>query len=499
MKHATLVLTLTLALLLGPLAAAGPLDGLDAPKEGRTMRSSSCDPDWVNGNADARPIAPGATLTIAELEGPGRINHLWNTVAASERGYSRLLVIRMYWDGEEQPSVEAPLGDFFVIGNGIDRPFESLPVMVSSDGRARNCYWPMPFQKSARITVTNEGEGPVHSFYYYVDWQKLPSLPEDTPYFHASYRQEYPTVAGRNYRIADIEGKGHYVGTVQSVRIRTASWYGEGDDFFFIDGEQTPSLRGTGSEDYFCDAWGFRQFDGPFYGVPVWEGYDPLCRHTAYRWHITDPVIFEKSLRVEIEHKGAVVDEKGALVSGFEERTDDMASMAFWYQTEPHKAYDPLPPAYDRLFVDWRRAVEAETLIQDDDPAAEGDTFCGAHFQVQAGIQWNGGNQVLWAPPEKGAELALPLVISADGTYGLTLSLTKSWDYGNYQVYLDDKPLGQPVHLQSDTVVAEEFQRVLSNVKAGAHQLRFVNVGKDGASQGYFLGIDAYLVTRLED
>jgi hypothetical protein len=156
-----------------PATAGNPLGGLELLKDYEARRSSSSDPDWHNGNADARPIEPGETLVIADLEGPGRIVHIWNTVAAQDRWYSRLLVLRMYWDGEKEPSVEVPLGDFFAAGHGMDVPVNSLPVRVTSEGRARNCYWPMPFRKSARITVTNEGKGRVNAFYYYVDWQKL--------------------------------------------------------------------------------------------------------------------------------------------------------------------------------------------------------------------------------------------------------------------------------------------------------------------------------------
>ncbi len=489
MKYVCSMLVVVLVLALN--GYAGPLDNLDSPMEGRAMRASSSDPNWRNGNGDARPIPPGETLVMADLRGPGRINHIWNTIAPTERGYARLVVIRMYWDGEEQPSVEAPLGDFFVIGNGMDRAFQSLPVVVSSEGRARNCYWPMPFRKSARITITNEGEGPVRAFYWYVDWQKLRKLPRNTPYFHASYRQEYPTVSGRNYRIADIQGRGHYVGTVESVRMHGGSWFGEGDDFFFIDGEEEPSLRGTGTEDYFCDAWGFRQFDGPYYGVPVWEGFKELGRITAYRWHLTDPVVFKKSLRVEIEHKGVTFNEDGSVRSGFEERSDDFSSMAFWYQTEPHKSFGPMPPAYDRLLVDWRDAVEFEGLIEKGDMG-------GQPFQRQNGAQWSKGTQILWMPKEAGQACSFPLQVNKAGVYALTLVMTKSWDYGNYQVILDGKPLGEPLKLHNKTVVVEEVQRLMGEMKAGEHTLRFLNVGKADTSEGFFLGLDACLLTPME-
>src|SRR5512137_1444552 len=347
-----LLLALTCIALASPAAAqsslGNPLSGLEQLKDFRTRRDSSSDPNWRTGNNDRRGIDPGGTLTLAELEGPGIITHVWCTIAHKAPYYSRLLTLRIYWDGEQHPSVECPIGDFFGIGHGVDKTFMSIPIRVSSEGRARNCYWPMPFKKSARITVTNESDKRCAAFYYYIDWQKHPSLPADTGYFHAMYRQEFPAVMGRNYLLADIEGRGHYVGTLQSVYHSSPGWYGEGDDFFFIDGEKEPSLRGTGTEDYFCDGWGFRQQDGPYYGTPLWEGYNTGDRGTAYRWHIPDPIVFHKSLRAEIEHKGSQTFADGT-VDGFIERDDLMSSVAFWYQTEPHKRWAPLPPGPDRL------------------------------------------------------------------------------------------------------------------------------------------------------
>nr|MBP7561280.1 DUF2961 domain-containing protein [Armatimonadota bacterium] len=211
---ALVLLSVTASVSLAQLPASGsPLDGLETLRSFEAQRASSSDPNWRDGNADNRPIPPGETLTLAELEGPGRISHIWFTIAHDVPYYSRLLTLRIYWDGEEHPSVECPIGDFFAMGHGVDLPFESLPVAVSSDGRARNCYWPMPFRESARITVTNESSVPCGAIFYYIDWQALESLPEDTAYLHAMYRQEFPCVMGRNFLIADIEGRGHYVGT----------------------------------------------------------------------------------------------------------------------------------------------------------------------------------------------------------------------------------------------------------------------------------------------
>ena len=268
-KKCSLILLLFLAL---PLAGQEPaaLSTLDQPHNYRAQRASSSAADWQKSNDDRIPVEPGQTVTLIDAPGPGRIAHIWFTIAAAERNYSRRITLRMYWDGETDPSVEAPLGDFFAIGHGMDVELNSIPVRITSNGRARNCYWPMPFRKSARITLTNDGKKPIRSLYYQIDWQKLPALPADAPYFHARYRQQNSLKPGR-YLVLDAEGKGHYVGTVMSVKANASSWIGEGDDFFFIDGESEPSLRGTGTEDYVGDAWGFRRFDGPYYGVPVWK------------------------------------------------------------------------------------------------------------------------------------------------------------------------------------------------------------------------------------
>ncbi len=467
----------------------GPLNDLATLKEGHTMRASSSDPNWQGGNGDARPIEPGDTLVVAELEGPGVINHIWNTIASKERGYSRLLVLRMYWDGEEHPSVEAPIGDFFGIGHGLDIPFDSLPVRVTSDGRGRNCYWPMPFKKSAKITVTNEGRLRTDAFYYYVDWQKLPKLPRKTAYFHAMYRQEFPATMGQRYLIADIAGRGHYVGTVLNCRQNMPSWFGEGDDFFYIDGENEPSLRGTGTEDYFCDGWGFRVQSGSFYGAPLFEGFKRGDRTSVYRWHITDPVTFTKSLRVEIEHVGPVFDENDKMTSGYGERPDDDSSVAFWYQLEPHKAYPAMPVGYDRLYYDFSNTLEAEGLL-DKTAATAGP------LSKQEGGAWSGGAQLFWTPTEANQSISIPFEVTEENTYTIVLIMTFSHDYGIFQYELDGAPLGTPIDQYHPTVVTRERQMPPRKLGAGTHTLTVRNVGKNVDSAGYYFGLDGLLLLK---
>jgi hypothetical protein len=459
-----------------------PLAGLDQLKDFETRRASSSDPDWRNGNGDARPIDPGKTLTLAELDGPGSIAHIWFTIAHDAAFYSRLLTLRMYWDGEEHPSVECPVGDFFGMGHGVDKSFVSLPIRVSSDGRGRNCYWPMPFRKSARITVTNESDKKCHAFYFYIDWQKHKSLPKNTAYFHAMYRQEYPCVMGRNYLLADIVGRGHYVGTIQSVYMVSPGWYGEGDDFFFIDDAKEPQLRGTGTEDYFCDGWGFRQQDGPFYGTPLWEGYGTGDRSTAYRFHIPDPIVFRKSLRAEIEHKGSqsFPDGKG---DGFIERDDLMSSVALWYQTEPHKPWPALPSGPDRLPFREQTLVVGWKAV----PGAK-------HSEHPLEVQEVGGttdNKQLWfKPQDERGWVEVAFNSDREQTAELWLRVLHSWDYGVYRVRLDGKEAGV-FDLVNPDPTPKAHKLGMHKLAAGPHTLRFECAGKAEKSKGYFLGFDA--------
>lgn len=482
-------LVLMLILIAGSAGAqsfspGNPLAGLERQRDFQAMRASSSDADWKNGNADARPIAPGETLTLADLEGPGMIVHIWCTISHQVPFYSRLLTLRMYWDGEEHPSVECPIGDFFGIGHGMDQAFNSIPIRVTSNGKGRNCYWPMPFRKSARITVSNESDKRCGAFYYYIDWQKHQALPEDTACFHAMYRQEYPCVMGQNYLLADIEGRGHYVGTIQSVYHVSPGWYGEGDDFFFIDGEQEPRLRGTGTEDYFCDGWGFRQQDGPFYGTPLWEGFNTGNRGTAYRFHIPDPITFKKSLRAEIEHKGSQTFPDGTK-SGFIERDDLMSSVAFWYQSEPHKPWPALPSGPQRLpfseqplAVGWRLVEQAH------------------HSEHPLMIQKIGfatdSQQLFFRPADEKAWIEIPFNLDQEQTLSLVAKMTQSWDYGIYIAKLDGKQIARWDLYSKDTGPTD---RPLGEHKldAGAHTLRLECVGKSNSSKGYYLGFDALL------
>jgi hypothetical protein len=333
------------------------LAGLPETKDYVQKRASSY--DRSGGNADYRQIAPGETLVLMDEPGPGEITHFWTTMWA-EGPALKALVLRMYWDEEKAPSVESPLGDFFGLGLGDYVIYESAPLAVAPN-RALNSFFPMPFQKHARITLTNEGSKEVPNFYFNIDYRAYSHpLPSDLLYFHAQYRQASPNhgwtnqwqsngdkivedkknVNGEdNYVWMEASGRGHFAGVTMSVLQNQDGWWGEGDDMFFIDGEKVPSIIGTGTEDYFLGAFDFgdHAFSYAQFGAPLKGEERAGCRSSVYRFHLDSPITFTKSLRATIEHGHANV------------RSDNYFSVAYWYQTEPHAAFPTMPSLQERV------------------------------------------------------------------------------------------------------------------------------------------------------
>lgn len=291
-----------------------------------------------------------STFTMAEINGPGAIQHIWMTPAPLDK--TRWYVLRMYWDGETEPSVEVPMSDFFACGWGKYAQINSLAICVNP-GSAFNCYWPMPFRKKARLTMENLDDKDM-VLYYQVDYT-LASVPKDAGYFHAQFRREDPLNQKGTYTILDnIKGQGQYVGTYLAWEVHSPGWWGEGEIKFFMDGDKTfPTICGTGTEDYFCGSYNFDTkgedgknrytvFSTPYTGLaqvlPADQIYKVGQRFGLYRWHITDPIRFEKDLKVTIQALGW---QDGGRYLQLE---DDVASTAFWYQKEPHAKFPTLPP-----------------------------------------------------------------------------------------------------------------------------------------------------------
>ena len=296
-------------------------------------------------------IQPGQTFTMAEIEGPGAIQHIWMTPTGNWR-YS---ILRIYWDDEKEPSVECPVGDFFGMGWNKYAPLSSLAVCVNP-GSAFNCYWTMPFRKKCRITMENINETDQMTLYYQIDYT-LTEVPADAGYFHAQFRRTRHNETS-DYTIVDgIKGKGHYVGVCMAWGVHNNGWWGEGEIKFFLDGDKEfPTICGTGTEDYFCGSYNFdtrvknaagveerkyTEFNTPYSGlhqVITGDGtYNVMQRFGLYRWHIVDPVRFDKDLKITIQDLGW--RQGGRYLA----QKSDISSVAFWYQSEPHAAFPKIP------------------------------------------------------------------------------------------------------------------------------------------------------------
>jgi len=289
-------------------------------------------------------IQPKQIFTVAEIQGPGAIQHIWVTPS----GDWRFSILRMYWDGESQPSVEVPVGDFFANGWGKYAPVASLAVCVNP-GSGFNSYWEMPFRKSARITMENLDEKAM-TLFYQVDYT-LTEVPPDAAYFHAQFRRSNPLPYKTDHVILEgVKGWGQYVGTYLAWGSRSRGWWGEGEIKFFLDGDSKfPTINGTGTEDYFCGSYGFenptthqyQEFTSPYSGMPQVIRPDGLDesqqRFGLYRWHIMDPVRFEQDLKVTMQALGW---RSGGRYLPLQ---DDISSVGFWYQTEPHAPFPKFP------------------------------------------------------------------------------------------------------------------------------------------------------------
>ncbi len=445
-----------------PLAAL-----LTLPSRRNRRISSNEQPDWHNGNMDMTVLPPGKSIEMPVLQGPGVITHIWMTSHAGRVDELNALSLRIYWDGDPDPAVEAPLGEFFAVGQGTPAAVESVPVQVSPTG-ALTCFWRMPFARSARIVVRNDNPNRTAGLYWQIDWRELDSLPSDTPRFYARYRQEYPAVMGRDYVVADLAGRGAYVGTVMSVTLAQDGWWGEGDDFFYIDGENVPSLQGTGSEDYFNDAWGFRPRSGLWFGQPRWQGDDAGDSGVAYRWHVLDPVNFSQSLKVAFEHKGNEDDE----INGFFfERPDFINSVAFWYQVGKPKPFGELPP-YESRRVPW----EIHHLVS---AFTQAKVSRGAPPRVDYSGMMGARPVLVWPASEAGAQLTLPFTVTNSARYAVRLMAEAAPSFGKCDILLDGKVAVAAADFRSSDDQELDLSLGVSQLTAGRHELAFRALAAD--------------------
>jgi hypothetical protein len=486
--------------------AAGSLADLARPLEGRSMRETSThkvgpdgkfDPNGEpdpQSNWDNKNVAPGDTKVLMDAKGPGVITHIWMTFLGPEphrwakngSADHQEILLRMYWDGCERPGVEAPVGDFFANSFGKRSEVISLPVVVE-DADSYNCFWHMPFHKSARVEIVNQSEKPISLLYYNIDWIKKESIAENTPYFYAQYRQEYPARNSEDYVILDTKGKGHYVGTVLSVRTRSPSWFGEGDEKIYIDGEEKASIWGTGTEDYFLSAWGLKTTLTPYFGVPCFDQWGIVGGHTsAYRWHISDPIIFQTGIKVTFEHYGWISADENPdrKVHSWNEREDDYSSVAFWYQVGEPTFEARAPHARRRKLPNLDRVVPAR-----------GYTEAQHHGDGEAVVQnlniYPDGHLLYKPQAKEQAWVEIPFEIEKKEPLRLVLVMTHSYDFGKYQAYLDGVKLGAVMDLYSEEITTREHHLLDFWPDPGDYKLRLECVGSNPRSTGHYLGIES--------
>ena len=485
--------------------ADNPMALLAKPKNFSASRVSSY--DRTGANLDMYVIPPtGEEFVLADIKGPGAITHMWTTFYGSGRDY----VLRIYWDGSTHPSVEAPIGDFFGTAMGVNADMNAYPVQSSSAGRSRNAWRYMPFNTSARVTVANMRppdffEGTTvplrhhHTIYCYIDYQVYSRAIKDINYFHARFLETDPSARGKTVRLADAEGDGHFVGLVMGHRSRTPGWFGEGDDIISVDGKV--SFIGTGTEDYFGDAWGFRVFSSPYHGVTVYDGREPGDKLSAYRFHIVDPIPFRKSFTFEIEH--------WPWVSVWPNTGREYYSgTSFWYQRAIHKEWpklegfipqEPWDLAKGRWFVP--SALEAEDLA-----------IIGYKSKIGPGIRPIrrfmmpnfSGDHYLELNAGKGGRFELAVPASEAGFHTIKIHVVRGENFGILRFQVNGQDAGKSVDCFLQTEGGQprpiwppmeiEFRGIM--LHKGMNTLVFIADEKNQKSAGYHIGIDCLLLNR---
>lgn len=472
-------------LLLGLITAevfAQSLDNILSPsrlpylKNSRLIQISSY--DRTGGNADFVPIPVGGTAVLADIQGPGAVVQFWVTIGAKDKYFLRRILLRMYWDGEESPSVEVPIGDFF--GTGLQYKHFVTPYIGMSSGGYYS-YFPMPFQKSARIEVVNQTGAEVSSFYYHIDYQKLESpLEPDVAYFHSQWHRDVRTKDKTNYVVLEASGEGHFVGLNMSMQSYDRGLgYLEGDEMVYVDGEIQPSMYGTGTEDYFISGWYFNrgEFAAPYHGLILKD--DSLGRIAAYRFQIQDAIPFKKSIRFTIEHGHANTE------------AADYSSTAYWYQKEPHQKFEPIPSPGMRIplrAVVPNGAIEAESLKPN-----ESATPSTVEDMTTFGADWSSGKQLKIMVRKEGDSFSFDLP-GSEPRYDVSIYFTKGPSYGDAAIYSGTNKVGELNGYSGTTEPGGKL--LLQNVvlKEKPTPLKFVISGKDPKSKSFDVGLDAFVL-----
>ena len=491
----------------GPPGVQSPMMMLAQPKNFSASRVSSFARNGLN--LDTLPIPLGGEeVVMADIKGPGAITHIWTTY----KGGGRDLIIRFYWDGSDSPSIEAPIGDFFGVSMGLVAAFTSTPIQNTSNGRSRNCWWYMPFNKSAKITLSNRRtedyfdgtDTPIrhrNRIYYYVDYQSYDKPQKDIRYFHSRLWETDPPERGKPVKLVEVEGEGHYVGVVLGHRARGPGWFGEGDDIITVDG--TLSFVGTGTEDYFSDAWGLRVLSQPDFGCSVMEGREVGDRLSIHRFHMSDPIPFRKSFTFEIEH-WPWISEWPNTGRGY------YSSCGFWYQKGLHKPWprlerliseEPWDPAKGRWFVDG--ALEAEDL-----GLAGFKSLLGANARPEARhlTPNQSGDYYLFFDSGGEGEFTISVPAEESGTYNVKIHYLRAPAFGQAQLFVNGKPAGEAVDLYRAFVEMfpreiwppKEFTFEGVRLDKGDNAFTFRINGKNAEAEGFGCGIDCIVLERQE-
>jgi len=478
----------TTAFCQGVLSPVGDLSTLPYTREGRSRMVSTHSPN----GGDAVQIAAGDRRDLVTIEGPAVIENIWMTLAPQDEAAYRGVILRLFWDGEESPSVEVPYGDFFGLGFGRYATYSSLPLGVTSGGFYS--YFPMPFAGEARLEVENQYSGPA-TLFFQIRYRELPSLKGNPAYFHARYRHEREPKLGEPYTILEASGEGHYVGTVLSMQdpFQPAGLnFLEGDELISIDGEEEPSIRGTGTEDYFEGGWYFR--DGPFssayHGCPVRDV--DAGRVSAYRWHIPDAVSFNSGILVRIEH-GQTYNAAKA----------DYSSTAYWYQREPHTPFPAMQAAAERAPVTPMPRFKIAGAVEAED-FAPGGTYYMSTYRYD----WSNHLAKLFAWEAGSGSVAYPFTVDEPGEYVFRANLVPSSSCGQVSVVVDNvrlaniydgyaqSPLDAYLLCRNAPSGLFEFGRV--KLQKGKHTARLESAGKNPQAEGYSMLLDCFVVEKAE-
>ncbi len=478
-------LLLILLLAAGTTGACGQtvLDDLFSPSHLPVLRQSRLrhvsSRDTTGRNDDYFKIPAGETATIFNAAGPGVIARIWITVGASDPYYLRRILLRMYWDGELEPSVDVPLGDFFGTGFGV-ADYRSAFMGMTSGGLY--CYFPMPFDSLARMDVVNETGQDISSFYYNIDYQELPGrLPSNTGYFHAWWHRDVKTSAKSNFVILDAEGEGQVVGCNLNMQGYTRNLsFLEGDEMVYVDGERAPSVNGTGTEDFFNSGWYFNrgEFSAPTHGLMV--KVDSLSRIAAYRFMVGDAIPFKKSVLFTIEH-GTENTEAA-----------DYSSTAYWYQREPHKRFPPMLKAGLRIPL---RIVIPDSTIEAESLRPAGTTLQAEVEDLTGyGADWSGGKQLKIRATKAGEAFTMEVPAQSGVRSYIDIYTTKGPDYGNVRISIEGKTVAE-IRGYSPAIIPGGKVRFGPLVpKDPSIPVRFVMTGKADASTGFSAGLDAFSV-----